>query len=214
MRAKAPVAVIPPKKGAITLPKPCPTNSALGSCLVAVKESPTTAHNKDSIAPNKANVKAAGKSALNNSQLKPKGSPCALGKFHGHSKDGATGGIPRPLASPNCQVNWSPKKTTSKLGNQLEAIKARLVAAIKAGKCPGTGVFKRGQSNKTAIVVNPTNKSPQLIALNCCAKLAILIKKWALLSRLTKPKKSLNCKLAITTAIPAVKPKVTGAGTN
>ena len=47
VRASAPVAAIPPKNGATTLPMPCPISSASGSCLVPVMPSATTAHSSD-----------------------------------------------------------------------------------------------------------------------------------------------------------------------
>ena len=63
VRAMAPVAAKPPKKGATTLPMPCAISSASGSCLRPVMPSATTAESSDSIAPSMAIAKAAGSSS-------------------------------------------------------------------------------------------------------------------------------------------------------
>ena len=63
VRAMAPVAAKPPKKGATMLPMPCATSSPSGSCLVPAMPSETTADRSDSIAPSIAIVNAEGSSA-------------------------------------------------------------------------------------------------------------------------------------------------------
>jgi hypothetical protein len=68
VRARAPVAAMPPKKGATTLPRPRPTSSALGSCFFPVIASAMTAESRDSIAPSIAMARA----AENSSRRRPK----------------------------------------------------------------------------------------------------------------------------------------------
>ncbi|MNE93775.1 hypothetical protein D3C80_1916660 [compost metagenome] len=58
LRAMAAVAVMPPNSGATRLPRPWPISSALGSCLLPVMPSATTAHSSDSMAPSMAMAKA------------------------------------------------------------------------------------------------------------------------------------------------------------
>ena len=60
VRAMAPVAANPPKKGATMFPKPSPTSSASGSCRPPAIPSATTAHSNDSIAPSRAMANAVG----------------------------------------------------------------------------------------------------------------------------------------------------------
>jgi len=62
VRAIAPVAGIPPKKGTTILAAPWAINSVLELCLCPVTPSATVADNKDSMAPRMAMVKAAGRS--------------------------------------------------------------------------------------------------------------------------------------------------------
>ena len=87
-RAIAAVAVTPPKKGAIRLPKPCASNSLLALCRLPDMPSSTTAHSNDSMAPSMAMAKATG----NRSEIKFRESasacPSAPGLFHGQSKVG------------------------------------------------------------------------------------------------------------------------------
>src|SRR5574344_528331 len=59
---------MPPKKGTTRLAIPCPKSSLLLLCFVLVILSQTAAHKRDSIAPSKAIVKAAGRT--NNIKLK------------------------------------------------------------------------------------------------------------------------------------------------
>lgn len=63
VRAKAAVAVMPPKKGTTMLPRPWPMSSALGSWRVRVKPSATTAHSSDSMAASSAMARAGPSSA-------------------------------------------------------------------------------------------------------------------------------------------------------
>ena len=63
VRAIAPVAGIPPKKGTTTLAIPLPINSVLELCLSPITPSATIAESNDSIAPNIAMVNAAGRTA-------------------------------------------------------------------------------------------------------------------------------------------------------
>ena len=58
VRIVAPAPGRPPKIAAILLPMPCPTSSLLGLCLVLVILSATTEVKSESIAPNKASVRA------------------------------------------------------------------------------------------------------------------------------------------------------------
>ena len=96
VRAIAPVAAKPPKKGATTLPMPCAISSASGSCLRPVMPSATTAESSDSIAPSIAIAKAAGSSSRTSAKERPIGRPSGPGSVQGRSGSGGSGGIPWP----------------------------------------------------------------------------------------------------------------------
>ena len=87
VRASAPVAAMPPKKGARMLPRPRPISSASGSWRLPVMPSATTADKSDSIAPSIAIVNAAGRSA----RIVAKSRVPAV---HGHCGSGGSGGMP------------------------------------------------------------------------------------------------------------------------
>jgi len=67
LRAMAAVAVMPPNSGATRLPSPWPISSPLGSWLLPVMPSATTAQSSDSMAPSMAMAKAGASSLRNNS---------------------------------------------------------------------------------------------------------------------------------------------------
>ena len=62
VRAIAPVAGIPPKKGTTTFATPCAMSSVLELCLSPITPSATMADSRDSMAPSMAIVNAEGKS--------------------------------------------------------------------------------------------------------------------------------------------------------
>ena len=70
VRAIAPVAGIPPNKGATMLAAPCAISSVLESWRSPITPSATVADNKDSIAPSTAMVIATGNNSLIASQLR------------------------------------------------------------------------------------------------------------------------------------------------
>src|SRR5262249_18452159 len=89
VRAIAPVAGMPPKKGQTILATPKAMSSALGLCLVLAMPSATTAESRDSMAPSMAMAKADGKSARIFRQFKAKPGALASAKFQGSRKCGA-----------------------------------------------------------------------------------------------------------------------------
>ena len=93
----AAVAVIPPKKGVMMLPMPCPINSLLALWRLPVMPSSTTAHSRDSMAPSMAMAKAAGSSSRTRVQDSPMGSPEAPICRHGQANSGKKGGMPAPI---------------------------------------------------------------------------------------------------------------------
>ena len=99
----AAVAVIPPKNGETIFPKPCASSSLLERCLVSVMLSKMTAQSSDSIAPNTAIEKAAGKRSCILSKFQLMISPCAFGIFQGKANSGKTLGMPFPVV-PSAKV--------------------------------------------------------------------------------------------------------------
>ena len=87
VRASAPVAAMPPKKGATRLPMPRPTSSALGSCRLPVMPSAMTAESRDSMAPSMAMAKAEAASCFTVSKS-------SWAWLQGSSGEGSTGGMP------------------------------------------------------------------------------------------------------------------------
>ena len=87
-RAIAAVAVTPPKKGVIRLPKPCASNSLLALWRLPDMPSSTTAHSNDSMAPSMAMAKAAGSSSGIKFRDSPSGCSLAPGLFQGQSNVG------------------------------------------------------------------------------------------------------------------------------
>ena len=71
VRIVAPAPGIPPNNAATLFPIPCPSNSLLGLCFVFVILSATTLVNNESIAPNKAKVKAVKKYGVILPKLNP-----------------------------------------------------------------------------------------------------------------------------------------------
>ncbi len=94
LRAIAAVAVMPPNSGATRLPMPWPINSALGSCLLPLMPSATTAQSSDSMAPSMAMAKAGASNWWTSSKLSTSGWPSAPGRFHGQANAGRNGGMP------------------------------------------------------------------------------------------------------------------------
>src|SRR2546430_258113 len=94
VRARAPVAAMPPKNGAAMLARPWPTSSASGSWRFPVIPSAMTAERSDSIAPSIAIANAAGSSfstSRNVSGVSPHGR-----RGSGDDRGGAAGGGGRP----------------------------------------------------------------------------------------------------------------------
>ncbi len=112
VRASAPVAAMPPKKGATMLPAPWATSSASGSCEPPVMPSATTAESSDSMAPSMAMAKAEGERA---EELEGEAERLAFGpgRFQGSlGRAGAAGCRPRT----GC--GWSRPRSPAPAGEQ------------------------------------------------------------------------------------------------
>ena len=79
VRAMAPVAGMPPKKGTTMFAAPCAMSSVFELCLSPMTPSATIAESKDSMAPNIAIVKAEGKSFCINVKSDSPSANCKAG---------------------------------------------------------------------------------------------------------------------------------------
>jgi hypothetical protein len=103
VRAIAPVAGMPPKKGVSRLPMPRAINSESGSCRVRAMPSATTAESSDSMAASIAMVKALGSRLRKTSSDIPTGLPSTPGAFHGSVNEGNARGMPS-MVTPSSTV--------------------------------------------------------------------------------------------------------------
>ncbi len=101
VRAIAPVAAMPPKKGATRLPRPWATSSASGSWRRRIMASATTAESSDSIAPRKAIAMADGTRARRRAKSKPSGWPSGPGRCQGRRGSGGRRGMPACCTPPS-----------------------------------------------------------------------------------------------------------------
>ena len=121
-----------------------------------------TAQSSDSIAPNTAIEKAAGKSVCMRSKLQLMTSPCAFGIFQGKANSGSTFGMPCPVV-PSDKVYWNAVPMVSTEKPNCPKANAMSVPIMTAGKWPGTG--KRSLCHCVSInkVTTPTAVFAQLI---------------------------------------------------
>jgi hypothetical protein len=190
VRASAPVAGMPPKNGTTMLAMPCAISSWLASCLSPVRLSATTAHSSDSMAPKSAMVKAGviSSDSVAQSSAKPvnAGSPC---------------GMPPNLLPMVATGRWNSATVTvassSAMNGDGSSLLSRLGhSRISASEAPDTASVMPSNSAKRALSVVTMAKKPAGI----CAT--------------GRPKKSLSWVRKISTAIPLVKPVISGIGKN
>src|SRR3989344_6466564 len=190
LRAIAAVEGIPPKKGRTRLQIPWPINSLLLPCLVLVMPSQTTAQRSASIIPNKAIVKAAGRTFLTNSKL-----------IDINWNDGSPEGI-----SPTCGIS-SPRTMTAAVDK---------ISGITEG---GTFLRNLTlENNLGSKIKQSTVKIVKIIAkkLACDKFLTISIKvcQTCSLDDMVRPRALLIWPIKIIAPIPAVNPETIGNGIN
>jgi len=203
VRASAPVAAMPPKNGATMFPIPSATSSELGSCLVSVTPSATTADSSDSIAPSMAIANAAGSS----SRIRPYPSGVVP---HGSAGVGNMDGMPATSTPPTMVWNRVPIVATSRAGNS-RAIRAT-PAVTPAIAISGAGTLRvtRGNTTSSPNVTAAIASSLMCAVPRACQNAASLAKKCSGSGPVARPNASLICSAAITVAMPVVKPVVTG----
>ena len=101
--------------------------------MVSVILSKMTAQSSDSIAPNTAIEKAAGKISCMRSKFQLMTSPCALGIFQGKANSGKTLGIPCPVV-PSDKVYWNAVPIVSTEKPNCPKANAMSVPIMTAGK--------------------------------------------------------------------------------
>ncbi len=154
VRASAPVAAMPPKRGATRLPMPRPTSSELGSCFVPVMPSAMTAESSDSIAPSIAMATADGTS----SRTSANESECP----QGHDGDGTACGIPATRTPPTTVWNRVPIVAIVNPGTRWCRSAAAQEMAPIATSGAGTRLATRGTPRRSASVAAATATSCQL----------------------------------------------------
>ncbi len=137
---------------------------------------------------------------------RPSGFPSAPGKFQGQSKCGGKRGIP-----PSKRLAIV---STRNPGTLAARIDARIAASVSATSGPGTRRVMRGHTIRTSNVNAPIAASGQRAVSAAPANASIFSGKCSGDDAGVRPKKSRSCRPAMTTAIPAVNPVVTGCGMN
>ena len=151
VRAIAPVAGIPPKKGTMIFAAPCAMSSVFELCLSPITPSATIAESRDSIAPNIAIVKADGKSFC--TKVK-KLSPSAKSMF------GICGaGIPCG-SSYRSLIVWIPE-TPHEAGAKDFSNHTAKVAKIIAIRLPGIRLVSFGMKMQISSENIPTTNAHQ-----------------------------------------------------
>ncbi|MFT3915001.1 MAG: hypothetical protein QM704_13055 [Anaeromyxobacteraceae bacterium] len=143
VRAMAPVAGMPPKNGAITLPTPWASSSASGSCRVRAMPSATTAERSDSIAPSIAMAKALPRRARNVARSQVSASPAGPAASQGSIGSGGSCGMPRTSTPFTTEWNRLAMVATSAPAQVLSAI-ATSAANGRATSGAGTRFVIRG----------------------------------------------------------------------
>jgi len=140
VRAMAPVAGMPPKKGVMMLPTPNASSSASGSWRVRAIPSATTAERSDSMAPSMATAKALGSSMRTVARLRPMGWPLGVSAPHGHMKEGSTRGIPATRWPSTIVWNRLPIVSTWNPGTQRR--RSQLTIAANGSAMSGGGILR------------------------------------------------------------------------
>ncbi|OQC10236.1 MAG: hypothetical protein BWX79_01346 [Alphaproteobacteria bacterium ADurb.Bin100] len=200
VRAMVPVAGIPPKKGVTKLAMPWAMSSWLGLCRSSIMPSATRAHSSDSMAPSKASVTVGISRNLADSQLKA-----------GQANDGRPAGMP-PKRLPMVSTLRFSSHTAS-------------VARTRATIDPGIGVsfpvnwmplpilgMKNCQMTMMASEASATANAAGLKVCSAEPSVDSMPKKSAGMLVTCRPRKSLTCDSAISTAMPLVNPITTAIG--
>jgi len=176
--------------------------------------SATTAESSDSIAPSIAMAKAEGARARMTSRLSPMGSPFADGRCQGRTKEGGWRGMPgshTPAASKANRVLMVAKR---KAGIHRATANAATPATERAMSGAGQRRLTRGQTTSSPSVNAPTTRSGTCRVGKARTRAATRRRYCSGMWTMVRPMKSRSCRVAMTTATPAVKPVVTGKGTN
>ena len=185
--ASAPVAGRPPKIGDATLATPCAMSSTFGLCLSPLIRSATTADISDSIAPSMATVMA------------------------GRTKSGIRWGSNRGMAGIGRPEGMPPKREPMVSTARPSATTAS-VPPPSAITVPGIfGKRRRSTTIVSKAVTDSTVAGADSVPA-CAAKATIRGQNSAGMAPISRPKKSLICVLAMSTAMPFVKPMTTGRG--
>ena len=163
--------------------------------------SATTAERSDSIAPSIAMANAAGKSSRISPKLRDSGCPSGPGKCHGSEAVGNALGMP-----------WPPSYTNRVPMVETSAPLTDTTTAANASATSGAGTLAvmRGQANNTKRVKQPTARLAIEAVGNAWTSTPTRSAKGSGMGPVVRPRKSFSCSVAITTAMPAVKPVVTG----
>ena len=202
VRASAPVAAMPPKNGATMLARPWPTSSASGSCRLPVMPSAMTAERSDSIAPSMAIANAEGRSFSTRRKVNGP-SP------HGSCGSGGSGGMPATSCPP--MVVWNRVPSVSAGTPSAHAANVTVPIATSGA---GTRRVRRGARRRSASVAAATPHSTSEALPRAAHRAATLSGKRSGMRATCRPSTSFSWRVAITVAMPAVKPVVTGCGMN
>ena len=210
VRARAPVAGMAPKNGPMMLPTPCASSSESGSWRVRAMPSETTAESRDSMAPRMATAKAPGSRARKVWKSRLKGTPPGPGWSQGSMGRGGSCGIPSMSRPPITVWKRLAMVATWKPGTSCPSSRASRAAAGRATSGAGMRLSRRGQSRSTAKAKTPISSSHGEKVGRASAMAPIRSRKCSGLEARVRPSRSFSCSVAITVAMPAVKPVVTG----
>ena len=187
VRAIAPVAGRPPNRGEAMLATPCATSSTFGLCRSPLIRSATTADISDSMPPSMATVNAEGSSDSSRSARKA--------------------GI-RSCGSPP----GMPSNRDSMVSTGMPNTADRSVPPSSTTIVPGTAVFLTRHRTRMDSVTSETAVAQYDRVGKLAASVIIRPAKSPGTAPTVRPKKSRICVLAMTMAMPLVKPTTTGRG--
>ena len=203
VRAMVPVAGMPPNSGLAMLAMPWAISSWLGSWRSPTMPSATRAHSSDSMAPSSASVTAGISMWRALSQLRS-----------GTVSAGSEAGTPPKRLPMVSTGRW----------NTATAVVARISATIEPGTLeslspkgrigPITGTFLAQRCQPTTMTSEPsaTPSAHGLSVFRCVPSACRMPKNSPGILGMVRPRKSLICESAISTAMPLVKPMITATG--
>ena len=214
VRAIAPVAGMPPKNGVTTLAMPSASSSASGSWRVPAMPSAITADSSDSMPPSIATANAPDSSArsVREGELERRAArPAGVPRQHRQRRQRRHAVDDAPA-----DVAWkrSAIVATACPGKKCPSAAASSAAIGSATSGAGTRFTRRGIRSSIASVAAATTSSASEALPRASHIAASRSKKCAGLRASCRPKTSLSCSVAMTVAMPAVKPVVTGCGMN